>query len=108
MLFYTYTLSRLAAFTSRVHVHVHVCITYCFIVCVKEVLNGGIFSLWVNTSWKIEYVKAMIEDKEGIPPDYQRLIFAGKPFDDDMHTLNHYNVVAGSTLHMVWRSRHCE
>jgi ubiquitin-like protein Nedd8 len=65
-----------------------------------KTLSGKEIELDVEGSSRIQRIKEQIEEKEGIPPAQQRLIFGGKQLNDEQ-TVAFYNIEGGSSLHLV-------
>eukprot|EP00596_Hydrurales_sp_CCMP1899_P007040 CAMPEP_0119051846 /NCGR_PEP_ID=MMETSP1177-20130426/73325_1 /TAXON_ID=2985 /ORGANISM="Ochromonas sp, Strain CCMP1899" /LENGTH=381 /DNA_ID=CAMNT_0007031185 /DNA_START=95 /DNA_END=1243 /DNA_ORIENTATION=+ len=69
-----------------------------------KTLTGKTITLKLDPNDTISKVKEYIQDKEGIPPDQQKLVFLGRLLEDS-HTLSDYKVAQESTLHLVLRLR---
>ncbi len=76
----------------------------CWVRFCRKSINGKTRTISVNSTDTIRQIKEQIRDKEGINPDEQRLIYAGKNLDDTK-TVADYNLSADATLHLVLRVR---
>ncbi|ORY29013.1 ubiquitin-related domain-containing protein [Naematelia encephala] len=65
-----------------------------------KTLTGKEVEIDVQPEWQVKKVKEQVEEKQGIPPDQQRLIFGGKAMADEK-PLTFYNITAGAAIHLV-------
>lgn len=71
-----------------------------------KTLTGKTITIHVHASLTLQEVMKKIQNREGIPPDQQRLIFAGKQLEEgEGNTLDHYRIQGDSTIHLVLRLR---
>ena len=110
-LFYNSTLlglsSQLSELPSRCTLKLRQLSTYPKVLFMKifiKTLTGKTIAIKVAKTTTVERVKELIQDKEGIPPDQQRIIFEGQQLEDHP-TLADYNVQEHSTMHLVLRLR---
>lgn len=69
-------------------------------------LTGGKLFIPAKLTYTVELLKILIQDADGVPPDQQRLIYAGRQLEDDI-TLEEYKINYGSIVHLVLRLTGC-
>jgi ubiquitin C len=67
-----------------------------------KTLTGKTITLDIELGDTIEAVKVQIHNKEGLPPDQQKLVFSGKKLEDNL-SFAHYNIEKRTTLHLLLR-----
>ncbi|CAJ1335880.1 unnamed protein product [Effrenium voratum] len=75
-----------------------------FYIVVKTLTGKDVYIGGLNPGFTIDFVKEMVQDKEGIPPDQQRLVFRGHQLEDGA-SLADYNIQRDATLHLILRLR---
>ena len=81
--------------------------THCYnlpIQIIIKTLVGRYFTISIRPTDLVEQLKAAIQDKDGVPPEQQRLCFAGKVMED-AHSLASCGVRNGDTVHLILRLR---
>ncbi|OCT97981.1 hypothetical protein XELAEV_18010209mg [Xenopus laevis] len=68
--------------------------------CCSRTLTGKEIEIDIEPTDKVERIKERVEEKEGIPPQQQRLIYSGKQMNDEK-TAADYKIQGGSVLHLV-------
>ncbi len=69
-----------------------------------KLLNGKTLTLNVEPSDTIEKIKKKIQEKEGIPPDQQRLLYMGRELED-IYTISNYKILENSTVFLLTKFR---
>ena len=82
----------------RLHIIILIVVFYLMPIFVKD-WEGNTMTLDVNPNCTIHKVKEKIQDKQGIPPNKQRLLYAGKQLEDK-HTLLEHNITMENTLQL--------
>ncbi len=69
-----------------------------------KTLTGKTLTIFIGNDATVKKLKAAIQDREGIPPDQQRIIFKGLQLEEDLK-LSDYKIKREDTLVLVLRLR---